>query len=155
MKRNLMLLAAGVLATGLIAAGCGDGNDDESSDTGTDAATAPTKAEFVAEANEVCKQGNAELEAAGEETFKGKPTQADLEAFVTDTLVPNVQGQIDDIRALGIPEGDEAVVNGFLDDAEGVLDDLEADPSLLDKGDPFAAVNKELAAYGLTTCAGG
>ena len=30
---------------------------------------------------------------------------------MTDTLVPNVQGQIDDISALGIPEGDQDTVN--------------------------------------------
>ena len=56
MKRNAILLLAGGARLGLIAAGCG-GNDDESSDTGTDSTTALTKAEFLKQGNAICQQG--------------------------------------------------------------------------------------------------
>ena len=65
-----------MLALGLIAAGCGD-DDDESSDTGTDAVTAAalTKEEYLAQGNQICKQGNAETDAAAQQVFQGgKPT---------------------------------------------------------------------------------
>jgi hypothetical protein len=153
MKRNWMILLAGLLATGLIAAGCGGDDDD---DDGGDGGEALSKEEFVAEANQVCQAGNAELDAAGNEAFgEGEPTPQEQEEFVTETAVPNIQGQIDDIRALGIPEGDEDEVNGFLDEAEAVIDEAEADPQTFFQGDPFAEVNDDLTAYGLTTCAGG
>lgn len=140
----LLVLA---LACGLIAAGCG-GDDDDGGD-------ALSKEEFIAQGNEVCTAGNAELQAAGETAGSGGPGTPQFDAFVTDTLVPNVQGQIDDLRALGIPEGDEDTVNGILDDAEAALADIEADPSVLAQGNPFADVNQRLSDYGLTECADG
>ena len=154
MKRSVILSTIAALAIGVVAAGCGgDGNDDESSSTGTEAA-ALTKDEFVQEANAICKQGEAELDQAGQE-LQGGPNSPEFEAFITDTLVPNIQGQIDDIRALGIPEEDADEVNGYLDEAEARLDEVEADPALLTSGeDPFAEVNKKVGAYGLTECAG-
>jgi hypothetical protein len=180
MKRNLTLLTVAVLATGLTAAGCGGADDDGGESLGKEESGAPanslsqeesgapanslsqeesgapanslSKEEFVTQANEICKRGNAELEAAAEESLEGLPTPEDLNAFATKTLVPNVRGQIDDISALGIPEGDQATVKRFLDEAEGILDQLERDPESF-SGDPFAQVNQDLAAYGLTACA--
>ncbi|MBM3667277.1 MAG: hypothetical protein FJW90_07315 [Actinobacteria bacterium] len=146
MKGNLKLLTLFALAAGLIAAGCGD--DDGSSDL--------THEEFVTQANAICKEGNAEIDAAAEETFEknGQPTQAESDAFVTDTIVPNVQGQISDIRDLGIPEEDEDL-NGTLDEAEEITDGLTDDPASFTQGDPYAPINDELRAAGLTECADG
>jgi hypothetical protein len=153
MKRNWMILLAGLLATGLIAAGCGGDDDD---DDGGDGGEALSKEEFVSQANQICTDGNAEVETAATETFQnGQPTPEEEEAFVTDTVLPSVQGQIDQIRALGIPEGDEDEVNGFLDEAEAIVDEAEADPQTFFQGDPFAEVNDDLTAYGLTACAAG
>jgi hypothetical protein len=131
-----------------LAAGCGD-DDDESSDTGTES-TELTHAEFVEEGNAICKAGNAELEQSGPE---GPPGSPEFDTFVTDTLVPNVQGQIQDLRDLGIPEEDDSL-NGTLDEAELITQDLAEDPSLISEGgDPFASINDELTAAGLTECA--
>ena len=166
--RHLTLLAVAALAAGLIAAGCG--RDDvggeslgkeefvaqanaPSKEKSVLHANAPSKEEFVAQANEICEEGNAELDAAAQESFgQGLATPEDHNAFAMETLVPNVQGQIDDISALGIPEGDEEVVNAFLDEAEGILDQLERDPESF-SGNPFEQVNQDFAAYGLTACA--
>lgn len=134
MTKNVNLIAAAMLALGLLA-GCG-GDD------------GLTKEEYVAKGNAICEKGNAELEQA---EFDPSDDAA-FEAFVTDTLVPNVQGQIDDLR-VGIPEDDEETVSGILDDAESVLEELEADPLALRGGaDPFAEINERLNSYGLTTC---
>ena len=154
MKRNLILSMVAALAIGAVVAGCGgdDGNDDESSSTGTEAA-ALTHEEFVAEANQICKSGNAEIDAAGQE-LQGGPNSPEFESFVTDTLVPNVQGQIDDIRALGIPEEDADQMNAILDEAEQITDEIAADPTVLTSGkDPFASINQQLSEIGLTACA--
>ena len=137
-----MLLTLAALATGLIAAGCGD-DDDDSSDL--------THEEFVTQANEICKTGNAELDQAGSE-LKAGPGTPEFEAFVTDTLVPNVEGQIQDIRDLGIPEEDDSL-NGTLDEAEQITQDIADDPASITQGDPYASINKELTDAGLTECA--
>ncbi len=158
MKRKAILMFAGMLAVGLIAAGCGD-DDDESSDTGTDTvAAAPTKQEFLQQGNAICKQGGKEIDAAGDQVFgSGKPTPQELEAFTTGTLVPGVQDQIDQIRALTPPEGDEDQIESILTKAEEALAEVEANPqsAFTEGNDPFAQVNQELNAYGLTTCGEG
>ena len=156
MKRNAFLLVAGAIAFGLIAVGCG-GNDDSSSSTGTESSTtALTKAEFLQKGNAICQAGNQEINQAFSQ-IQGKPTQEQANQVVTDTLVPSVQGQIDDIRALGAPAGDEDQVNQILDDAQTALDKVKADPTVATQNgsDPFAQANQEAKAYGLTVCGSG
>lgn len=150
MKRKTMMLLGLVLATGLIAAGCGGDDDDDGGDGGESLG----KAEFVEQGNQICDEGNQEIETAADETFGDvQPTPEEQDAFVTETLVPNVQGQIDSIRDLGPPEADEDEINGILEDAEAALSDIEEDPSLAQGGvDPFEDVNRRLSEYGLTSC---
>jgi hypothetical protein len=148
MKRNLTLLAACALAVGLIAAGCGSSNDNNTTTT-----SSITKAEFVTKANAICQQGNQAINQAGNSVFgKGqKPSQDQLNSFATDTIIPNVQKQLDDIKALGFPDDQAAKI---VNDAQSTLDKAKADPSVLTAQgqDPFADVNKEARAYGLTVC---
>ena len=151
--KKLTLTVTAALAVGLIAAGCGSddsGNDDASTNTGTEAA-ALTHEQFVTQANQICKEGNAEIDTAGNE-LQAKPGTPEFDSFVTDTVVPNVQGQIDDIRSLGIPDEDADQVNSVLDDAEQITNDIADDPSKV-QGDPYGPINKELTDIGLTECA--
>ena len=150
----LALVAAATIATGLAACGGDDDGDDTSAasettaaattDTAATTADAISEADFVAQGNAICEAGNAELSAG--------PQDGDLEAFVTDTLVPNIQGQIDALTALGAPEGQEDEVSQFLDDAQTQLDALEADPASISDS-TFDEVNQEATALGLDECA--
>ena len=147
MKRHLYVIAATALAAGLIAAGCGD-DDDESGDSSL------SKDEFIVQANDICTEGTTELNEAAAETFgAGAADPAEEEEFVTETVVPNIQGQIDDIREL-VPEDEADEVNGILDEAE-----LRSRTSRRirrgSEGDPFAEVNGDLTEYGLSACASG
>ena len=144
-----MKLKAVVLLFALAAlvAGCGD--DDDSSDSG--GGDAPTKAQFVEEGNAICEKGNAELDEATA-NFGPQTPPAEVDAFVTETLVPNVQGQIDDLRALTPPKGDEDTVDALLDAAQENLATVEDNPATIRSGDPFAQANQLLRGYGLTVC---
>ena len=151
MKRNLIIVCALALAGGVVAAGCGGGNDDESSDTGTQAA-ALTKEQFIAQGDSICKQSNKEIEAAGQNT-QGAPGSPEFDTFVTDVLVPGVQSQIDGIRDLTPPEGDEDTVNSILDAAQKANDEVADDPSsVAGNNDPFADANQQAKAYGFKEC---
>jgi hypothetical protein len=160
-----------VLAAGLIAAGCGD-DDEETTTAATTTttqagATGPTgasgeplsKAEFIEEADAICKAGDKEIDAAADQLFSGgaNPGQAEEEAFITQTLVPGVQQQVDGIRALTPPEGDEEEVQAILDAAQQAIDELEADPEAFFEqgGDPFAEANQLAQEYGLQVCGQG
>jgi hypothetical protein len=151
--RSIGIAAAVLLVIGAVAvAGCG-GSDDTSS-----TATAISKDDFIAQADQICAAGNKADAAASKEAFSGgQPTEAEVASYVTDSVVPSIQGQIDDIRALGAPEGDEAEVNSFLDTAQEALDQVEADPSAITTSgeDPFDQTNRLMTVYGITECANG
>ena len=150
MKRH-MLLALPLAAAGLIVAGCGS---DSSSSTTT---AALTKSEFLAQGNAICAKGDKAINQAAQETFKKqKPSTSQLNQFATQTLIPNIQQQINGIKALPAPSGGEAQVTAIVTAAQAALDKGKADPQILVSNgqDPFAPVNKLANAYGLTKCGG-
>jgi hypothetical protein len=141
---GLMLVA--ILTVGLVAASCGGGEDHL------------TKAEFLKQGNAICVKGNKELSVEGRKVFGGgAPSKAKFEKFVNDTLVPNIQGQIDGLDDLSPPADDEDTVNAIVDSAQQALDKVKADPTIVESqsNDTFAAANKLAKDYGLTECAKG
>ncbi|HEX6688345.1 MAG TPA: hypothetical protein VF085_06735 [Solirubrobacterales bacterium] len=143
---------ATVLAGALVAAGCG-------SDDGNSTASL-SKAQFVKQGNAICTAGSKELEEGFEEFAKEKnlgkneePSEAELEEVAETVLVPGVGKQIEGLRALGTPEGDEGEVDRLLTGAEEALEEIEEDPSKAsENGGTFTEVNKEAREYGLTVC---
>lgn len=134
-------LVSGVLlaASAVLLLGCGDDDDEV------------TQEEFIASANEICRDGNAEIEEAAEsaENTGGE--------FFIETVIPNIRQQIEDTRALGFPDGDEEELESILDDSLDILDQIESDgpesvPTSADDPNPFANVNGRLADYGLDDC---
>jgi hypothetical protein len=149
LKIRFIALIGAAFAIVLVAAGCGD-------DSST---TALTKAEFVQRGNAICKAGNEEIDREFEKFAEDHklaqnkpPTSAQLEEAAEEFLLPSVSRQIDEVRALGAPEGQEETVEAFLDNAEAEVETIEEDPGKLNE-DAFAAVNKEARALGLTACA--
>ena len=151
--RSTRWLCAAALAIGLIAAGCGD-EDDGDGDGGGEPLT---KQEFIARADQICKQSDQEIEQQARELFgKGRPSTALQEQFATEVLVPEVQSQVDGIRELTPPEGDEETINGILDKADEGIAQIEADPSIVgsDQGSSPALLEagREIGQYGAQVC---
>jgi hypothetical protein len=149
---GLALMA--VLVAGVSVAGCG------SSNSTTETTATITKAEFVAKGNAVCAKGEKAQEAEITAYIKKhglekqKPTKAQNAELVKTVLVPNIQSQIDGVKALGAPSGEEQQVNSALELSQQTLEKIEANPELaFGKGDPFAAAGKQLHALGLKECA--
>jgi hypothetical protein len=152
-SRTTAVVIGAVVA--IAAAGCGGDGDDTSATT-----AALSKDEFVTQANEICAKGSDEIDAAAADVFGGgsQPSPEEGQQFITETVIPTIQGEIDDIKALGAPAGDEEQVTAILDAAQQGVDAGKADPSVLEGGqqnDPFAESDKLAKAYGLTECAGG
>ena len=150
LTRGMMLAATLTLV--LVAAGCGSKS--------TSTTPKLTKAEFLAKGNAICKKGNEQINLAANKAFpksKGKPSQAQLIKFATSRIIPSVQSQINGVKALGAPKGDEAKVSAIITTAQAALDRGKQDPALLlsSKRDPFAKSNKLAKAYGLTVCGSG
>jgi hypothetical protein len=126
----------------------GDGEKDSSSSQ----AEPLSKAEFVAQADEICAQGNQEIVTAIED-FPAEPSEQEVTEFAEEVLVPNTQQQHDDIADLGAPEGDEDAVQAILDALQEGIDSVEEDPaSLTSSDDPLEEASDLAEAYGLTEC---
>jgi hypothetical protein len=143
--------ASAAVAVGVIAlAGCGSSSKSSSS-----SAPAITKAEFLAKANAICRAGNARQTAAGAKVGKS-PSAAQVKTLVTKVFIPDIQSQINAVRALGAPKGDEATVSGFLNLAQADLDRVKANPLLIvGNASPFHDFAAKAHPYGLTACAQG
>jgi hypothetical protein len=153
------LVGATAIASSLLVAlaGIGCGSSSKSSTTTTTTATTTatglSKPQFLAQANAICTQGNQRIGPAGQ-ALGSHPSTAQIAAFATGTFVPNIQGQIDAIRALAAPAADKAVVKTMLDVAQANLNRIKSDPLLLaDNTPPFAEFGKLAQPYGLTACA--
>ena len=137
-------LCLALAALGLVAVGCGGGDDEL------------TKAEFVQQANGICAKGDKQINAEAEKVFSEsqRPSNAEIEKFAAETAIPNIQGQVDDIRELDPPSEDEDEINAFLDAAQADLDKSKEDTAFLVSDASFAKANKLGHAYGVNKCAG-
>ncbi len=152
------LVPMAALIVGVCVAGCGSGS---SSTTTTTTAAAIAKAEFVKQGNAICAKGDKAQQAALNAYAKKHginnnqaPTQAQQTEIVNTVFAPNIQTQIDAVKALGAPSGEEQQVSAALAASQQTLDKAKSDPALFfGKTDPFAAAGKQLHALGLTQCA--
>jgi hypothetical protein len=141
---KLICALTALLAAGLIAAGCGgdDNGDGE----------ALSKEAYISQADANCQKADKELNKAPEPNGK-----AGLEKFATDTLVPNIQGQIDFVRDLNGPTDFEDQVNPILDKAQEGIDQIQEEPSQLDGGpggQKLQQAGNELQKAGFKQCGG-
>jgi hypothetical protein len=157
LSKRLIAMLFGVLAIAVIAAGCGSSSDNSSSEEST---SSITKAELIKQGDAICAKGNKEGEAEFEEyaeenglSENKEPTEAQKEELATNILLPSVSGQIEEIRALGAPSGEEEEVSEILDTVEEEIEEGEAEPAgLFESGEPFAEGNKLAREYGFKVC---
>ncbi|MCW2845071.1 MAG: hypothetical protein JWN22_2987 [Nocardioides sp.] len=155
MTRTHLLLPTIALAVGLAVSGCG-GKDDSGAkaDPSASPTLSITTADFTTQANAICAAGNTDIQTAAG-ALGDSPTQEQMDAFASDTLVPNIQGQHDGIEELGAPDGSEADVTAMLDSLQSGIDAVTADPSIISGDtDPFGEANDLAAGLGLTDCTG-
>lgn len=155
MSKRFVALLAALAALAIVVAGCGSGGGS------TESTSSLTKAEFVKKGNAICAKTEKEV-AEGVAKFtkehnfseKKPPTAKQIAELAEEVLVPKVRKQIDEIRALGIPSGDEKEVEAIFAAAEEALKETEEDPSVFGKGGvgPFVKANKLSREYGLTVC---
>ncbi len=161
MSKRLIAMLFGVLAIAVIAAGCGSSSSSSSSEEST---SSLTKAEFIKQGDAICAKANKENEAEFEEFAKEhnlnenkEPSKAVQEEIVTGIFAPSISGQLEDIRALGAPEGEEEQVDEILETVEGEVEEVEEEPTVLFEAEeegtsPFAEGNKMASEYGFKVC---
>jgi hypothetical protein len=150
------LVLTSLLIIGLCLGGCGS----SSSSATTPSAAAISKADFVAEGNAICVKGEQAQEAETEAYVhkhnleNKRPTKAEQSEMVNSIFAPNIQSQIDAVKALGAPSGEEQRVASAIEISQQTLDKAKANPSLFFSNENlFAAAGKQLHALGLAACA--
>ena len=162
LTKLLTLLAVGL---SLLAAGCGDDDDDETATTPTTPASdatevtgvATTKEQWIATADEVCANSDQEVIRAVRDQGLGRDsTPEEIATFSETVILPVQRAQLETLRGLAPPEGEEDAVNEILDAVEAGLDEIEGDPELLadpDRADAALDEASQLARdYGLLEC---
>lgn len=158
------IIAALAAGAGLLIAACGDD------------AEALSKPDFVAQANAICQETNGQLDPIFE-TIYADTGEVDWDDPANELLlfvrwdealqqvVPIVDQQLDDIRALAPPAGDEEFIDTLLDDQEAAIAEFaglieaaaDGDQAALEaldssEEDPFDDIDRRAREYGLTVC---
>lgn len=152
MGRGSIALVVAVVAAALTVAGCGSGGD--SSSTGS-----VSKTEFIAKADAICKKGTERMQSGIFAALKNprnltKMSDAEQEKIVATVMVPSVSREVKELRALGIPDGDEEKVDAIVAALEEGIETAERDPQIVIKSsDVVFGISSRIAGeYGLEAC---
>jgi len=146
-RRIVALLGLFFACSVAVLAGCGGG--DEGGET-----VSTTTDQYITKADTVCSESDAQNAAAFRQAFGNEqPTTAEATAYIGDVLVPALETQLEQLRALNPPEGDTDTVNAIWDQVGDVIETMKEDPeAALSIEDPFAEVTPEAEAYGFKSC---
>jgi hypothetical protein len=136
-----------LIGAALAAVGCG------SSDSAESASAAPTKKQFIKQADSICEQAEVEL-FHRVVAYKKKHPAAGEEAMVEAVGLPPLEKEINSLKGLVAPEGDEAQVQAWMEAFEVPLQTVRKNPQLLLdlQNNPFENANKQASKYGAQAC---
>lgn len=158
MSKRLIVALAGIVAIAVIAAGCGGGSDSSSSDS--DSSSSLTKAEYIKQGDAVCKKGAVEIEAGlksyakeNDINLKVKVKNPQVEELSENVIIPGINDQLDDLRALSIPSEDEELAKELLDALEKGIEKGEQEPvAFLAEGKSLTKAGDLAKEYGFKVC---
>lgn len=143
-----VIAVLGAAMLGMLA-GCGGGGS-----TAT-----VTKAEFVKRGNRICEQGRREIEARFRKTNNRlrasgkKVSKAEQEKGLVRVFAAPYEAEIEALRELPPPEGEEEALATVVEAMEGALRKVKAEPhALANSSKHFAQVNAASSGLGLTEC---
>ncbi len=148
----VLSLAFAVVLLISVLTGCGSSDSEASS---------LTKAQFVRRANAVCVK-NTPQDIVGpiddyihQHGGSGKDKEELTAEAVQQTMLPHFQAQVDEIRDLGAPEGEQRQVERFLDSMQQAIDSLNQSEKislLTDIDEAFTRAKLSAQSLGLTSC---
>jgi hypothetical protein len=161
-SKRLIAVLLGTLAIAALVAGCGGGDDEGTTVEATSSDTGPalTKAEFIEQGDEICLTASNDrgkeiedfLEENNVSQAKG-PTTEQEEELLGEIVLPRIGAQMEELRELGPPEGEEERVDEIFTAVEEVVAEGEDDPStVIGNENPFAEPNAKAEAFGFEVC---
>lgn len=153
---KLILTTLGVVIAVGFALGCGSGEDEATS--ADEGASAPlTRAQFIKQADAICKRVAQERQDAVarwemENAKASSAGEADLDDLVKEIFVPSVQQEAEELKALLPPAGDEAEVARMVGRLAVASRKLERGGSEALNGSGVEQFAREAGEYGLGAC---
>jgi hypothetical protein len=151
MGRGTIALIAAMAAVALLVAGCGGGDDASGSSI--------SKEEFIAKADAVCREGTERMQKAIFKLLKDqrnitKVSKAEQEKIVRTAIVPSVEREVEELRALDVPDGDEERVDAMISALEEGIETAERDPGAVTNSTDviFGIASRIGGEYGLEAC---
>ncbi len=148
-KPSAILLTVVVASVALGVFGCGESGE---------AAVPLTKAEFIKQADAICRETDKKQETDLKTYMKKhpekQPSKAGQERVITEVGLPPIQTEAEELDELGAPGPDTAKIAAIVSGIEEAVVKAEDDPSILLKSssDPFGKVDKLARKYGFKAC---
>ncbi|MEJ7803230.1 MAG: hypothetical protein WKH68_07640 [Candidatus Limnocylindria bacterium] len=107
---------------------------------------------FTEQANAICTDHAATIEAAASEVLAGGqlPSPEEFGRLAQETIIPELTAQFEELRDVEPPAELAAEYVAFLTTGEKTLDELRADPSILTDATNFEEANGQADASGLS-----
>jgi hypothetical protein len=147
------VFVAAAVAVALIATGCGGGGDSATSTVSI------SKAAFIKKVDAVCQKGTERMQRAilvflKEHKNVRRPNKAQSEKLVGTAIVPSVETELKELKALDVPEGDEERVKAIISALEEGLETAEDNPeAVVGSSDAVFGISGRLAGeYGAEVC---
>jgi hypothetical protein len=136
-ERFLLLLLPVVV---LVGTGCG-GDD------------SPSKDEYIAQADSICRDADEALDKEIQEAFgTNPPTQQQIVAFSESNAIPNLEDQLADLRALTPPESEEETLARIYDTLEEAIAQIKEDPASDSVPPALEEAREQAKEFGLVVC---
>lgn len=152
LSRPLLLVLAGLLAFALAAIGCGD------SEEGLRTVQIPKEA-FIKQFDATCAKAYNRVKAGFQAFVKGPgtgkfTTAKEIRLYAGTVLVPAKRREVEELRALGAPSGDEGQVEAIVEAYEEGIERAEESPrdAVVSSAGVFAEATRLAEAYGLEDC---
>jgi hypothetical protein len=156
MRLKLGVVLAGLIAIGLIAAGCGGDDDDGGGD-----GEALSKEEFVTQARQICDDAKGETDQVfqqAEQQVQANP--GNLQQVLSDVIgdvIPILRDTVNQIGELTPPEELQGTLDEYVTGANAAFDEIEADPQAFFQRasggeEAFPELEQQAAELGITDC---
>ena len=157
-RRVAVAIAAVFSALALLLAACGSG------DGSTETSGSLSKADFVRQAEAACKKAKDEIVGKNfaqiRKLAKDPKAREDFEyKLVKTTVIPALEHEVEQVKALGAPPGEAARVEKMLVLTEGAIEEAKTEPETYVSGDDyrfgsehFGDAHKQALAYGIDNC---
>lgn len=134
--RGASRFSVGLMTSAALLAGCGG----------------PSVETFTEQANAICTDHAATIEAAASEVLAGGqlPSPEEFGRLAQETIIPELTAQFEELRDVEPPAELAAEYEAFLTTGEETLDELRADPSILTDATNFEEANGQADAAGLS-----